>query len=242
MVCPKIPGMSDVKKSPAHARQLVFDLGRQVAAEPELFVRSSCNAAAMDLLGRWPDWPQTAIILVAPRGSGKSHLASILAARAGGQTVPASALSLAMVDRLTDKLVVVEDADQDRFDEAALFHLFNRLGENGGTMLVTARRRPSAWGVGLADLASRLRAAGLVEIEAPDEALLGAVLAKQFADRQIEVTKPVLDYILTRMERSFSAAQALVEAIDTLSLEQRRAITVPLVAQVLAPAASREGV
>ncbi|MHA1523585.1 MAG: HdaA/DnaA family protein [Alphaproteobacteria bacterium] len=232
--------MSDLGNASAASRQLVLDLGRDAAAGVENFVRGAGNCAAMDLLARWPDWSHTTVILVGPPAAGKSHLANILAARAGGQIVQASRLTLDDVDQFTCPLLVVENADQGVAEEAALFHLINQMAQNGGSLLVTARQRPTAWQLSLADLASRLRAAGLVEIEAPDEALLGAVLAKQFADRQIDVGKPVLDYILARMERSFAAAQALVAAIDALSLEESRAITVPLVARVIAqPAGNR---
>lgn len=228
--------MSELKAPAAGRRQLLLDFGHPLAPGPEYFVRGTCNGAALDLLMRWPDWPQTAVVLVAPQGAGKSHLARLLAAQAGATVVRVPELTLDLADRIDCALLVVEDADRGRLDEAALFHLLNRLGEAGGNVLITARRRPAAWGVALADLASRLRAAGLVEIGAPDERLLGAVLAKQFADRQIEVSKPVLDYTLARMDRSFAGAQALVEAIDIQSLEERRAITVPLVARVLAGA------
>ncbi len=83
------------------------------------------------------------------------------------------------------------------------------------------------------DLASRLNAAPQAGIGAPDDALIAAVLVKQFADRQLKVDAEVISFMLTRMERSFEAARVMVAAIDALALEQRRNITVPLVRQVL---------
>ena len=70
-------------------------------------------------------------------------------------------------------------------------------------------------------------------IDAPDDALLGAILVKQFHDRQIKVAADVIAYILPRMERSFAAARDLVERTDRAALAQKRAISIPLVRDVL---------
>ena len=57
---------------------------------------------------------------------------------------------------------------------------------------------------------------------APDDDLLRKVLVKLFADRQLVVDKAVIDYLLSRMERSLSAAVALVEALDREALAAGR--------------------
>ena len=71
-------------------------------------------------------------------------------------------------------------------------------------------------------------------IGAPDEALLGAVLVKLFGDRQVTLGGEVISYLLPRMDRSLAFARDLVAAIDADALAGKRAITVPLVARVLA--------
>jgi chromosomal replication initiation ATPase DnaA len=45
-------------------------------------------------------------------------------------------------------------------------------------VLFTARAAPSRWGLELPDLDSRMRQATLARIEAPDDALLSALLLK----------------------------------------------------------------
>ncbi len=72
-----------------------------------------------------------------------------------------------------------------------------------------------------------------VEVRAPDDALIGAVLLKLFADRQLTVGEEVVIYMLHHMERSFAAASRLVAALDAAALAAQRRITVPLVRQVL---------
>ena len=85
----------------------------------------------------------------------------------------------------------------------------------------------------LADLSSRFKALQTVEIGEPDDTLLSAVLVKQFADRQLRIDADVLGYILPRMERTFAAARQLVVAADTVSLQEQRRITIPLMRQIL---------
>jgi chromosomal replication initiation ATPase DnaA len=82
-------------------------------------------------------------------------------------------------------------------------------------------------------LRSRLSAAPAIAIGAPDDALLDAVLAKLFADRQLSVSPEVRQYILMRVERSFAAAGAVVAALDRATLAAGRGVTPGLARAVL---------
>ena len=80
---------------------------------------------------------------------------------------------------------------------------------------------------------STVRALPVVRIEAPDETLLRPMLIKQFQDRQLEVSPALIEYILPRMERSFSGVQRLVERLDQLALSSGRRITRQFAGDVL---------
>ena len=121
--------------------------------------------------------------------------------------------------------------------EEPLLHLYNRLRESGGTMLLSAERPPAQWTLRLADLRSRLAAAPAVALGAPDDRLIEAVLFKLFTDRQLRVTSEVLKFTVKRMERSFAAARRLVAQADRAALAARRDITIPLMRAIL----EREG-
>src|SRR5439155_20205658 len=126
---------------------------------------------------------------------------------------------------------VVEDAEQAA--ERPLLHLLNLIVDQRGYLLLTAPRPPVRWATALPDLRSRLLAMPSVEVMPPDDALIGAVLLKLFADRQLTVGEEVVIYMLHHMERSFAAASRLVAALDAAALAAQRRITVPLVRQVL---------
>ncbi|MEW5729338.1 MAG: DnaA/Hda family protein [Pseudomonadota bacterium] len=215
--------------------QFVLDLGHRPALGREDFLTAPCNAEAVAWLERWPDWPGHALALFGPEGCGKSHLiAAFTQAHAGVVAVAARALTPESVPTLVAgaRVVAVDDLDA-LADEAAAFHLWNLTKETGRHLLLAGREAPARLRVALPDLRSRLAATPAVGIGAPDDSLLAAVLVKQFADRQLRVGAEVLTYVLGRMDRSFAAARAVVEALDKASLAERRPVTVPLARAVL---------
>jgi len=198
------------------------------------FLVAPCNRNAVALLDRWPDWPGPALVLCGPEGCGKTHLTHVWRQRSGAVEIDRQALTADSVPDLLGaaRAAVVEDLDRG-VDERALLHLHNLLAQDGGYLLLTARVAPTAWGVALPDLASRLAAAMSASVGAPDDALIGAILVKHLSDRQLSVEPAVLTFLLARMERSFAAARALVAALDAAALSAKRNITVPLARDVL---------
>jgi chromosomal replication initiation ATPase DnaA len=216
-------------------QQLVLDLGHRSAHGVENFLVAPCNKDAVAWLDRWPDWPAPALAVYGPGACGKTHLADIWKNRSDARMIQAGQLRESSPDQLVSgtRNVIVDDAGPG-IDERGLLHLYNIVGEGGGSLLLTSRTAPARWNTGLADLRSRLAAAPAVAIGRPDDALIGAVLIKLFADRQIQLDGEVLAYVLARMERSFSAARSLVEALDRLALASHRRITKPLAREALA--------
>lgn len=209
---------------------LAFDHGS--ARSRDDLLESERLAAAVSLVDAWPSWPSPVVILTGPAGSGKSHLAQIYRDQAGAVDIvpqPGQGAS----ERAAKMPVLIEDADRDGFDEVELFHIINAVRQHGTTLLITSRTFPPSWKVTLPDLASRLKAATVVEIGAPDELLLGQLIAKLFADRQLYIDDKIVSYMVQRMERSFAAAQVVVDRLDKLALSRRVKISRSLAAEVL---------
>ncbi len=222
------------------ARQLSFDLPGRTALGREDFFVSPANATAVAMIENWQGWPARKLMLVAPHGAGKTHLTHVWAALSGATIVQARELTSADIPTLAANAVAVEDCDLiagDKSAEAALFHLHNLALAEGQSLLFTASEAPAAWSLVLPDLASRLQATPSVHIEPPDDTLLGAVMMKLFADRQLSPTPATLPYLVKRIDRSFDSARQIVERLDTASLETRRAITPKLAGEVLDNAA-----
>lgn len=222
--------MTDGRRFPS--LQLPLDLMPVPAIGRADFLVGASNRRAIELIDRWPDWPDRPVILVGPAGSGKSHLVAAWREVSGAPVVRAEDLGRADVAALVSVLAV-EDIDRGPLNEDALFHLVNVARDNRAALLLTTRSPVSALGLGLPDLVSRLRAAHEVSLAEPDDELLTQLLTKLFADRQIAVDRSMIDYILVRMERSLAAAGAVVEAIDVEALSAGRPVTRQLAGVVL---------
>ena len=214
--------------------QLAFDLPRRAAFGRSDFMVSESNTAAIEKIDRWPDWPSAGVLLHGAVGCGKTHLAHLWRERASALIIAGETLTDAILPRLLREVprqVAIDDAE--RASEPALLHLYNSCIEHAGSLLITASRPPGFWRIALADLRSRLRAVPVVKIGAPDDALLGAVLVKYFADRQLYVVPEVIPYLLRRIDRSFAAAAKIVAQLDNASLSNQSPVTVPLARRVL---------
>jgi chromosomal replication initiation ATPase DnaA len=215
-------------------RQLALALDHAESFAREDFLSGPSNAAALALIECWPGWPNQAIILTGPEGSGKSHLAAMWANAAGARLVAARALEQATVPAtLATGALVIEDIVAGAFDERALFHLLNLAREDEAFVLLTARTTPAGWRFAIRDLASRLNALPIVSLAPPDDALLRAVLVKLFADRQVAVEESLIGYVATRIERSFAAARAVVGRLDAEAMRRKRPLTRALAAEIL---------
>jgi len=209
-------------------QQLPLDLEYRPALGMEDFVLAPGNRAAVAWIDRWPDWPSHALAIHGPKGSGKTHLAHVWQASSRAaflDRAPAADASL--------PAAIVLDAPRD-WPEAALLHLYNRVREAGGHLLIVSEAPPARWPAVLPDLASRLASIPAVALAAPDDDLLVAVMAKQFADRGLEVNEDVLRYVASRVERSFAAAAEMVARIDRAALARQRKVTLALAREVMA--------
>ena len=67
--------------------QLPLDLGTRSAFGREDFLIGASNAAAVNLIDRWPEWHSPLMIISGPAASGKSHLAAVWRERAKAEIV-----------------------------------------------------------------------------------------------------------------------------------------------------------
>ncbi len=215
--------------------QLPLSLPLPSAYNKESFVIGSANEQALSWLERWPDWPLPfkGLNLYGPPGSGKTHLSYLWAGR--GDAVALNNLSHFDQDQFLQKQHVVLDdfGVSGCYDDTAVFHLLNYITSVSGTLLFLSPYPVAQHESSLSDLTSRLRSVAAQEIDLPDDGLLKAVLAKHFTDRQCAVSEQVLNYIVNRMERSFSAAQKLSAEMDALALSLKVPVSLTIARQVL---------
>ena len=234
MSAPRPPDDLFPAPAPAGVEQLPLALPVDDRMRAEDFLTAPCNRLAREVVEGWPAGADPVLVLTGPAACGKTHLARIWRERVGARWVtPAVAATEPPAGLLDAGPWVVDDAER-LGDEALLFHLVNVARARGQGLIVVTRFEVSIWRPALADLRSRLLAAPTVAIAAPDDELLGAVLVKQFADRQLRVPPAVVHYLTARMERSFAACRRIADLVDHHALASGRPITTALAREVLA--------
>jgi len=182
-----------------------FALPLRAGNGPARIVVGEANREAVAALATPQSWPFRTAILRGPARSGKSLLAQWFAGQAhGGEAID----------------------DADRMDETDLFHRWNMAQERAQALLLTAQE--GQWDVKLPDLRSRLGAALHLEIGAPDDDMVAALIEAHAAQRGLALGEGALSYLTPRIERSFAAIERLVDEIDRLSLERKQAATMSI--------------
>ena len=217
------------------ATQLTFDLPCLPSHNRGDFFVSRSNEMAVKFIEDWKNWPLRKHVLNGPKSSGKTHLSNIWAKMSGAKVVTAQEISDPEASSQTHLLVedVHTIAGMDA-QETTLFHTHNLLQQKGFHLLMTGRGSPNHWGIVLPDLGSRIQGTRHVALDPPDDRLFAALLAKQFSDRQLFPAPEVLQYLVTRLERSHDAARRFVERADQVALSEKRAIRQNLVKHILA--------
>lgn len=171
------------------------------------------NQATIDAFAHAGDWPFRTAILTGPPRSGKSLLACWFIENGAGEAVD----------------------DADSVPEDQLFHRWNRAQASATPLLLVTSRAPGAWPIMLPDLASRLNAALLLEIGAPDDAMLAALITDHASRRGLVLGEGASAWLLPRIERSHAAVETLIAEIDRLSLERKQGVTISLLREALSP-------
>ncbi|MBL4666914.1 MAG: hypothetical protein JKY04_06005 [Sneathiella sp.] len=212
-------------------KQIPMDFAYRSALGREDFLVSAPNENAVAWIDRWPEWPGPFLLVTGPEGCGKTHLSQVWANKCGAVSIDQedlSELDINALNQLSARPLVLENITPG-LNEQKLFHLYNMVRENDSFLMMTSCLSVVGWDLELLDLKSRMGAVQIAAIEEPDDVLFASILLKLFSDRQLQITPEIIQYLVTRLERSFKAAVDVVSELDGLSLAEKRKITIPLV-------------
>ncbi|MDB2390282.1 DNA replication protein [Alphaproteobacteria bacterium] len=219
-------------------QQIPMDLSFRSAQGRDNFFISKSNQLAAEWIDRWPDWPGQiqALNVVGDPGSGKSHLAAVWQEQSGA--VKISNPDGDMVHSVVEEngkvpCFILDNMTPQTTDDEALFHFLNAIMSVRGSLLILSPSPIAQMTWGLADLLSRLKAINVVQIGLPDDVLLFALLEKFFIERQLVAPHNMLHYIVSRMDRSFSAVHKIGTALDREALAGKKNLSVNLARDVL---------
>lgn len=174
-----------------------------------------------------------------PDGSGRSHLLTAVfneRHRRGQATHfigAADSRQRALLEHAAGDWMVVDDVDAlagDAEGERALFNALNRWRADRSGVLMSGHGRDR---FELPDLRSRLGQATRLTLRPLDETDLAELIRQLAAGHEVPLGRGTVDYILSRAPRNAGTIVTLMEQCARQALAERRAVSIPLVREVL---------
>ena len=216
-----------------NSKQLYFDMPDKTALGIEDYIITESNSFAFDLISRMIRGEINQGVISGPPFSGKTHLSKILIKNIGSnESLYIDRDYKKIIEKVgSSNLIVIENIDKVLEDksEEDLFHIINFTKENDKKLLMTSCKSIFNIEFKLEDLKSRLNAILEAKIMQPDDELMKLVLIKIFNDKQLLINPNVINFLKSRLERSYKSINDFIEKIDKFSLEKGKKITIALI-------------
>ena len=213
--------------------QILFDFKFNKNYLDQDYCLSSSNQDAYNLINSWPKWIKKTINLYGEKFSGKSHLASIFERKTTCIKVFSEEFSDETIQNFkTKQTLIIEDLDEN-FSENLLYTVLNIIEQENKYLLITSLEPLNKFNFKLPDLISRIRNCLIIGIKTPDDNLIFALLIKSLSDRQINIDKKLIEYIIKRIDRSYEKIFLFINKIDKLSLKKGEPINLSTIKEAL---------
>ncbi len=217
-------------------KQIPLAIGPEPAQTFENFLPGPNAAAIAHLLALAPGAPPA--YLWGAAGSGKSHLLHAVVERAQERGEPVAWFTAAAPPPWQPPercdWIVFDDCDAfDAAQQQAAFSLFIDAVGSGAVVLAAGSVPPVDLAV-REDLRTRLGWGHVFALQPLAEPEVRAALRREADRRGTFLSDDVMNYLLTRFARDLAHLMALLDRLDEFSLSTKRAITVPLLRQMLA--------
>ncbi|MBD1135126.1 DNA replication protein [Pelagibacterales bacterium SAG-MED47] len=199
----------------------------------EDFYISKSNKRILQLLNSWPNWEKNFLNISGENFSGKTHLINIFLKKFKGIKFEADSLNDSHLKEIKLHQNIVLENIKNNVDEKLIYTLLNMIEQDNKFLIITSIKPLVNIDFKLIDLKSRTKSFLLQNIENPDDELIYALIIKNLSDRQISIEKKLIDYIIKRIERSYSKIFYFIYKIDELSLKKKKSIDLKIIKEVL---------
>ena len=197
------------------------------------FYLSKSNKHVFDFLNIWPKWDKNFVNVIGEKLSGKTHLMNIFLQKNKGIKFEGKFLRNDDLKKIKiHENIIIENLSLD-IDEKLLYSLFNLIEQDNKFIIVTSSKPIVNIDYELNDLKSRAKNFILLNIEKPDDELIFAIILKNLSDRQISLDQKFIEFIIKRIERSYSKIYDFIYKIDQLSLKKKKSIDFKIIKEVL---------
>ncbi len=213
--------------------QLIFNFPFKRSYLSQDFYVSENNIKAYKLIESWPNWSSRFVNIFGPKGCGKTHLINILKKKIDSILFPASEINSNILSKFKVKECLIIDDYKNQIDEKLLYTITNMGYQDNKFLIISSLVPLKTLKVKLKDLNSRFTSFVEVGIDLPTDDLLRVILTKNFSEKQIEITKKNIDYIIKNIDRSYERINLFTNSVDSLSLKKAKPISLSLIKKVL---------
>ncbi len=213
--------------------QLLLEFDYKTNFNEHDFYLSKSNSKAFNLINRWPDWDKKILNISGEKFSGKSHLANIFKLKSNAFLVNGNKIDNSIFKSLKLNESIIIDDFEECNQEEILYSILNLIDQDSKYLLINSLKPIKEIKFKLPDLASRSKNCLYAEIENPDDELLFAIILKNFSDRQIKIEKKIINFIISRIDRSYRKIDEFIYKIDELSLKKKKPINLKIIKEIL---------
>ena len=215
------------------SEQLIFTFPFKKSYSSQDFYVSKNNFNAFKLIESWPKWSSRFVNIFGPKGCGKTHLANVLMSKIQSVLTSAKKVDEEILSKYKTKECLIIDDFENNIDEKLLYSVINMAFQDNKYLIISSPISLKKFKIKLKDLNSRFASFIDIGIDLPTDDLLRVILTKNFSDKQIQVSKKNIDYILKYIDRSYEKVNSFVNSIDNLSLIKAKPINLQLIKNVL---------
>ena len=213
--------------------QLLLDFDYKTNFNEHDFYLSKSNADAFNFINRWPDWEKKILNISGEKFSGKSHLANIFKSKSKAILINGNNIDNSIFRNLKlYECIIIDDFDKCK-EEELLYSLFNLVDQDNKYLMINSLKPINQIKYNLPDLTSRSKNCIYAEIENPDDELLFAIILKNFSDRQIKIEKKIINFIISRVDRSYRKIDEFIYKVDELSLKKKKPVNLTTIKEII---------
>jgi len=213
--------------------QLIIKFEYEQNFKDDDFYVSNSNKHVFNFLNQWPMWEKNFLNINGDRFSGKTHLVKMFIKKFKGIKLDANTLNNENLEMVKSHQNIILENVSRKIDENLFYSLLNIIDLDNRFIIVTSEIPIVNINFSLIDLKSRSKNFLLQKIQKPDDDLMFALILKNLSDRQISIDKKLIDFIIKRIDRSYSNIFNFIYKIDELSLKKRKPIDFKLIKEVL---------
>ena len=210
---------------------LDFDIKRSFNDHDYFVTRS--NYFAFNLIDKWPKWEKKILNISGETFSGKTHLANIFKSKSSALFLSEEEIKNDVLKEIKLYESVIVDNFSNEIDENLIYSLFNLVDQDSKYLLINSEIPLNEINFKLPDLVSRSKNLLHAKINSPDDELIFAIILKNFSDRQINLEKKIIEFIINRIERSYRKISEFIYKIDEISLKKKKPINLKTIKEIL---------